>query len=217
MRVAFVDVETTGLVPRQDRIVEIAVAVAEDRKVVESFSSYVKPPIRMTAGASEVNGITDEFLADKSQISEVWPKFVLALKDAVEIVIHNAEFDDAFLKYEADMLGAEPWSRGVKVTCSLKMARRLRPGKRNNLDRLCKAYGVQNRRGEHHGALADALMLADVYHAMTCGQVEMAVEQRPQPVIKAATTRSGLLVIRPSAEELSAHESFIKKFGTAHF
>ncbi|WP_275431110.1 exonuclease domain-containing protein, partial [Enterobacter ludwigii] len=62
------------------------------------------------------------------------------------------------------------------ITDSLMMARRLFPGKRNNLDALCSRYEIDNSKRTLHGALLDAEILAEVYLAMTGGQTSIAFQ-----------------------------------------
>ena len=93
-----------------------------------------------------------------------------------ELVIHNAAFDVGFLNAELARLESaapEPSTPCARVLDTLPMARRLHPGQRNTLDALCRRYGVDNSGRSLHGALLDAQILADVYLAMTGGQVTL--------------------------------------------
>ena len=95
-------------------------------------------------------------------------------------MIHNAAFDVAFLDHELAKLRARAQLRRqslCRVLDTLALARAMHPGQRNNLDALCKRYGVDNSRRELHGALLDAQILADVYLAMTGGQVGLALRR----------------------------------------
>ena len=94
---------------------------------------------------------------------------------------------------------------------TLKLARDLHPGQKNNLDALCRRYDIINSHRTFHGALLDAEILADVYLAMTGGQVSLNLannngnEQNNQQ--QAGLVRRGALnVISASADELAAHE-----------
>lgn len=93
---------------------------------------------------------------------------------------------------------------------TLRMAKALYPGKRNNLDALCERYQVNNATRTLHGALLDAQLLAEVYLSMTRGQESliMEVEQAPAATAAEALTRASLdlVVIRVSDEELARHE-----------
>ncbi|MDE2316607.1 MAG: DNA polymerase III subunit epsilon, partial [Xanthomonadaceae bacterium] len=99
------------------------------------------------------------------------------------------------------------------VLDTLAMARERYPGQRNSLDALCKRLGVDNSRRDLHGGLIDAQLLADVYLAMTSGQVAMdlAFEQPQESAANMAVDAPLILrgrprVLRASAEEAAMHE-----------
>jgi DNA polymerase-3 subunit epsilon len=99
------------------------------------------------------------------------------------------------------------------VTDTLALARTMHPGQRNSLDALCKRYEIDNSRRELHGALLDAEILADVYLAMTGGQVSLHLggdepgEQGPRRAAarRLPPRRAPLPVIHASPPELEAH------------
>jgi DNA polymerase-3 subunit epsilon len=89
----------------------------------------------------------------------------------------------------------------------------MHPGQRNNLDALCKRYSVDNSQRDYHGALLDARILADVYLAMTGGQVMLIlnaeVDERAGAAASMAargSVRRNLIVIEATEDEMSAHE-----------
>jgi len=92
--------------------------------------------------------------------------------------------------------------------------RKMHPGQRNSLDALCKRYSVDNSHREYHGALLDARILAEVYLAMTGGQAKFSLSEqsdtarsRAREAAPARLAGGGrIAVIRPSEEELAAHE-----------
>jgi DNA polymerase-3 subunit epsilon len=92
------------------------------------------------------------------------------------------------------------------------MARELFPGQRNNLDALCKRLGVDNSRRDLHGGLIDAQLLADVYLAMTSGQVafdlgfEDEADTRSTTVAVPLSLQERPRVLRASAEDVEAHQ-----------
>ena len=176
MRQVVLDTETTGLDPQDGhRLIEIGCVELVDRRLTRNnFHQYIQPDRPVDAGAVAVHGITDALLADKPRFAEIADDFLRYVAGS-ELIIHNAAFDTAFIDFElkrwkpdaariADLCG---------ITDTLGMARRLHPGQRNSLDALCKRYGVDNSRRELHGALLDAEILADVYLAMTGGQVAL--------------------------------------------
>ena len=93
------------------------------------------------------------------------------------------------------------------------MARELRPGQRNNLDALCKAYKVDNSKRSQHGALLDAQLLSEVYLGMTRGQEDIAINFS-EDEIKLHLDRvdqNKLKVIHANDEDLQSHEAYLDK------
>ena len=188
-----------------------------------NFHQYLQPDREIDAGAVEVHGITNEFLADKPRFADVVDDFASYIKGA-ELVIHNAPFDVGFINHEFRLC-----QQGVQVAdlCqvldTLTLARKMHPGQKNNLDALCKRYDVNNSQRDLHGALLDAEILSDVYLRMTGGQVglaldsEAAVEKETGDVTvsRISSDRPRLKVITASKDELAAHAEFLKKMGDA--
>jgi DNA polymerase III subunit epsilon len=216
MRQIVLDTETTGLDPRQGhRIIEVAgVEMVNRRLTHRHFHKYVNPQRDIDAGAQAVHGISREFLADKPLFADIVDEF-LEFVDGAELVIHNAPFDVGFLNAELNLLGRPPVTQVcAQVLDTLRMAKELHPGKRNNLDALCERYAIENGHRVLHGALLDAEILADVYLAMTRGQDSLIVEEEATPTASAEAAaqrrnRPPLRVIAASAEEIAAHEAIL--------
>lgn len=217
MRQVVLDTETTGLEPAQGhRIVEIGAVEVVDRRITRNrFHTYVFPDREIDDAAVEVHGLTLEDLEDKPRFAEVADAFLDFIRGA-ELVIHNAPFDVSFIDYELAQLESGPASIGdlCTITDSLALAKNRHPGRKNNLDALCRRYGVDNSQRELHGALLDAEILADVYLLMTGGQASLfagggpaAGEVENRPVLRLSDDRPRLLVIRATAEERAAHEA----------
>lgn len=219
-RIIVFDTETTGMNmtgPHYEghRIVEIGAVEIVNRKFTgNTFHVYIKPDRTIDEEAVGVHGITDEFLLDKPTYGEIHQEFMDFIQGA-ELVAHNAPFDIGFMDYEFSKLDPSIGKTEdfCKVTDTLDMAKKLFPGKRNNLDILCSRYGIDNSHRTLHGALLDAEILADVYLMMTGGQTSLALsaddsnEDGVEKVIKRlASGRKTLKVIRASADELKAHE-----------
>lgn len=175
-RMVVLDTETTGLEPRDGhRIIEVGcVELIKRRFTGNNFHIYINPDREIDAGAIEVHGITNEFLADKQRFSEISAELREYLAGA-ELIIHNAAFDVGFLDHEFAQLGQNipPLHQWCTVTDTLAIAREQHPGQRNTLDALCGRYEVDNSNRDLHGALLDAELLAQVYLAMTGGQSVM--------------------------------------------
>ena len=110
-----------------------------------------------------------------------------------------------------------------RIVDTLALARERHPGQRNNLDALCKRYGIDNSNRQLHGALLDARMLADVYLAMTGGQSLLALDESQRELAAARSTATAallrpaepLLVLRASEAERAAHTELLALLGTA--
>jgi len=169
MRQVVLDTETTGFSPQAGhRIVELAcVEVVGGVVTGRHFHRHFNPDRAVDPKAQEVHGLTADFLADKPRFAEVVDELVAFIGGA-EIIAHNAPFDVRFLDHELTLAG-RPTVDGlcVGVVDTVKLAREKHPGVRNDLSALCDRYQVDaSGRAEHHGALVDALCLADVYLRM---------------------------------------------------
>lgn len=215
MRQIFLDTETTGLYPDQGhRIIEIAaVEIFNRRPTQRHFHIYINPEREIDPGAQEVHGISLEFLQDKPLFASIAAEFIAFIRGA-ELIIHNAPFDIGFLNMELAKLGQDKLETYVSgIIDTLKMAKDMRPGQRNNLDALCRHFGIDNSQRTLHGALLDAELLAEVYIAMTRGQESLQMELS-SPVEQAthgnlAVDFSALKLVTADAEELDAHQQYI--------
>ena len=219
MRQVVLDTETTGLEPTQGhRIIEIGCVELIDRKLTgRHYHQYINPDREVEAGAIEVHGITNEFLADKPRFEQIAADF-LSFVDGAELVIHNAPFDVGFIDHEFGLMTNGPGKLGdyCGVVDSLVLARQKHPGQRNNLDVLCQRYEVDNSQRDLHGALLDAEILADVYLLMTGGQTKLLLADEDNEgdtgsseggaIRRLAADRPTLKVVKASADELEAHE-----------
>jgi DNA polymerase-3 subunit epsilon len=216
VRQVFLDTETTGLVVEQgDRIIEIGCIEMVNRRLSgRTLHHYLNAGRSSHPDALKVHGLTDEFLADKPTFEQIATELVEFIAGA-ELVIHNAEFDLGFLDAEFERL-ARPRTAEVAgtVTDSLVLARELFPGKGNSLDALCKRLEVDNSAREHHGALLDAGLLAEVYLRMTRGQKALVIDGTDEAGGDAALLQVDLAafrlpVIEPTAEEEAAHAALL--------
>jgi DNA polymerase-3 subunit epsilon len=181
MRQIVLDTETTGLETSQDhRIIEIGCVEMVNRKLTgRHYHQYINPQRKVDEGAMEVHGITDQFLEDKPLFDAIAPDFFEFVAGA-DLIIHNAPFDLGFINHEITKLPGNiaAIETGCKIIDTLALARQKHPGQKNNLDALCKRYGVDNSQRDLHGALLDAEILADVYLLMTGGQVNLNINDQ---------------------------------------
>lgn len=222
MRQIVLDTETTGLDPRQGhRIIEVAAIELNGRSISDrSFHRYINPEREIDAGAAEVHGLTLERLQDEPKFAEIAPALLEFIRGA-ELIIHNAPFDVGFLNKELELAGLPSLnSYCPAVVDTLKLAKELHPGKKNNLDALCDRYQVDNSRRTLHGALLDTELLAEVYLAMTRGQDSLLDEggeegEERTAVLMASTGRPPLRVLLPTEEELAAHRQQLEDIAKA--
>jgi DNA polymerase-3 subunit epsilon len=125
MRFIAFDVETTGMVPGVDQIIEIGAVRFLDGQVEAVFSTLIEPNRTIPSGATKVNGITDDMVRGKPKIETLLEPFAEFCEDYF-IVAHNASFDAQFLtadikKYESKA------PRGVIID-TIPLARKILPG-----------------------------------------------------------------------------------------
>lgn len=224
MRQIVLDTETTGLDPlKGHRIIEIGcVEVRNRRKSDQSFHQFINPRREIEDGAYAVHGISNEFLAGKPEFGDIARDFIDFIRDS-EVIIHNAQFDVAFIDAELRRLGRE-WGRMedyCRIIDTLVMARELHPGQKNSLDALCARYQIDNSQRDLHGALLDAQILLDVYLAMTGGQVTLSLEEESGFDAEAThqhrsvdENRRPLRLVQPAGEELDAHRRRLESINT---
>jgi DNA polymerase-3 subunit epsilon len=225
VRQIVLDTETTGLEPALGhRILEIAgVEIVNRRLTGRHFHCYLNPERDSDEGALQVHGLTTEFLSDKPKFREIVDELIEYIGGA-ELIIHNAPFDIAFLNREFELLDLKPVAEHCpSVIDTLRRAKELHPGKRNNLDALCERYQVDNSARTLHGALLDAQLLAEVYLAMTRGQESLLMEVEETSVVmigaggiaEANTVAVELPVIAASAAEIEAHRAQLEEIDKA--
>jgi DNA polymerase-3 subunit epsilon len=215
MRQIFLDTETTGLYPAQGhRIIEVAaVEMINRRPTSNHYHVYLNPERDIDSAAQEVHGITVEFLQDKP-LFETIAEELIAFINGAELIIHNAPFDVGFLNSELGRIGLQPIETiSSKITDTLKMAKEARPGQRNNLDALCKHFGIDNSKRTLHGALLDAELLAEVYMAMTRGQDSLMMDLgQPEQISESqlmVTKDRVFKVVKASEAELTVHAEYV--------
>ena len=214
MRLIVLDTETTGLEHKLGhRIVEIAAVELCNRQLTgQHFHYYLNPDRESDEGALQVHGLTSEFLQDKPRFTDITKEFLSFIHDA-ELIIHNAPFDVGFLNHELGLVKQKTLDNYCnQITDTLKLAKELHPGKRNNLNALCDRYKVDNSKRTLHGALLDAELLADVFLAMTRGQESLLIESEPNNITNdliSNVKQLNLKVLSVNQDELQLHTQIL--------
>jgi DNA polymerase-3 subunit epsilon len=215
MREIVLDTETTGLDPLAGhRVVELGcVELVNMVATGKTFHAYFNPEMIMPAGAQDVHGLSDAFLADKSRFGERAEEFLEFIGDA-QLVIHNAQFDLGFLNAELARVGKAKLANAYIDTVS--MARKKFPGQRASLDSLCERFGIDNSSRTKHGALLDSELLAEVYLELSGGRQrdlglapELAARVMAGAALAAGATIRPARPHAPSPAELAAHLAFL--------
>ncbi|MFT5115063.1 MAG: DNA polymerase-3 subunit epsilon [Parasphingorhabdus sp.] len=216
------DTETTGLEHSLGhRVIEIGCVELVDRRFTgNNFHCYLNPDREIDAGAIEIHGITNEFLHNKPHFADIRPELVEFLTDG-ELVIHNAAFDVGFLNNELRLDDSDSVLLAdiCTVVDSLQLARKLHPGQKNNLDALCKRYGIDNSQRTLHGALLDAEILADVYLLMSGGQTAIKLEfeqfgsDSEKNRFSSQREPGKIIAVDVNSDDLQAHQRWLNELG----
>ncbi|HXC30033.1 MAG TPA: DNA polymerase III subunit epsilon [Stellaceae bacterium] len=220
MREIVVDTETTGLDPLSGhRIVEIAaIELFHHVPSGRRFHCYVNPERDMPPEAYAVHGLSEEFLAGHPPFASAVDEFLAFLGDA-PLVIHNAEFDIAFLNAELARAGRPILAASFVDT--LSMARRRYPGAPASLDALCRRFAIDLSARDKHGAEIDCALLAEVYVELLGGRqpgLDFVVAQTAEAFDAAVTGDRQIRPPRPhtaTTEELAAHQALLATISNA--
>lgn len=173
-----VDLETSGIRAKWDKIIEIGAVKVRDGKVVDTFSQLIDPGIDVSQRITELTGITNEMLRGKPIIEDVLPQFVDFARNDI-LLGHNIMFDYNFLKQNTINLELEFDKEGIDT---LKIARKALKGlESRGLEYLCRYYGIKDE--HHHRAYNDASVTSQLYLILMeqFGQ-EYPEVFRPQPL-----------------------------------
>ena len=152
MLYAVIDVETTGLSAKTEKITEIAIYIHNGERIIEEFSTLINPETKIPFHITRLTGINNQMVKDAPRFYEVAKK-IIEITEGKIFVGHNVSFDYNFIKSEFKSLG---YDFNCKTLCTVKLARKLIPGKKSyGLGNLCKELGIQIP--DRHRASGDAL------------------------------------------------------------
>lgn len=156
-----IDLETTGLNPKTDKIIEIGVVKVEKNVIVEEWETFVNPCRLLEERITELTGIRDEQLMSAPAIGEVLPGLLEMIGDCV-LLGHSVRFDYSFVKKAAVNQRMSFEKEGIDT---LKIARKyLADLESRSLSCLCKYYGISHTA---HRALHDARATVELYRKLT--------------------------------------------------
>ena len=214
MRYIVLDTETTGLDPHEGhKIIEIGCIEIINRKVTDNtFHKYLNPEREIDIEASKVHGLTASNLSDKPLFEDIYDEFLGYISNS-PLIIHNAPFDLGFLKKEFSYLKSDSNFFTNEIIDTLKIARKVSPGKKNTLDALCERYSIDNSDRDLHGALLDARLLAFVYLKLTIGQhnfTELTFDENAY-ITSNENINKDFKIIRATQDDVTLHENYFKE------
>ncbi len=156
--IVILDTETTGLNPQEDEIIEIGAVKLRNDIVIDEFQTLIRPSIKISLGATAVNGITNAMVANAPVIQQVLPEFLKFIDGAV-LVAHNADFDLSFLKNKTKKILKQDINN--KVIDTLAQSKTIFPLTPHSLDTISRKLEVNAV--VDHRALSDARVTKEVY------------------------------------------------------
>lgn len=152
------DIETTGLSSKNNKITEIGAIKIKNGEIIDSYSSLINPEINIPAKITELTGITNDMVKDKPTIEFILSEFLKFIGDR-PVVVHNADFDIAFIRENMKRIN------GIftnTIVDTLKLSRVLLPNlKRHRLNIVAKELNIPLL--NHHRAVDDARATAGIF------------------------------------------------------
>ena len=184
-RFAVVDLETTGGMPKRDRIIEVGIVLLNGTKIKDKYNTLIDPERSIPREITRITGITDEMVLGKPKFYEV-AKDIVEWTDGAIFVAHNVRFDYNFLQEEYRQLG---YTFSKKLLCTARLSRSMHPWlKSHSLAALIQHFGinVKNRHRALDDALATAQLLAgwianDEAHTTVHSFINLGVKESKLP------------------------------------
>lgn len=157
-RFTFIDVETTGMNPSKDRIIEIGIIRVENNKIVKTFNSLINPEVHIPPEIERITGISSKDVMHAPLFNSVKNEVRDLLNDSY-FVAHNARFDYGFIKYE---FKRSEISFSSKHLCTVKLSRNLFPEhRRHDLTSIIERFNIPCK--NRHRAYDDAMVLWEYF------------------------------------------------------
>lgn len=172
----FVDLETTGLDPSQDRVIEVGIVRISKGKVLEQYNSLINPQIPIPPSVKAITGIKTHQLLKAPTFAEVREELQNMLRHGI-FVAHNADFDYGFIESEFSRIET-PFA--LPRLCTVKLSRELYPDyMSHSLDSISQRFGIpiDNR----HRAKDDALA---TWEFVKISQTKLGQRQVEQAIVR---------------------------------
>lgn len=151
-----IDVETTGLSPVANELIEVSAIKYDGNKKIDTFSTLIKPKVRIPYYITNITGITNDMVEEAPEVEEVMPELIEFVGD-LPIVAHNANFDYKFIQNYSN----NSFTKN-KVIDTVPIGRRLYPSLPNHkLGTIAKHIGITE--DGFHRAEFDCECCAKIY------------------------------------------------------
>lgn len=160
-RYCIFDLETTGLSSKYDHIIEFGAQNMDERNIVGSMQTFIKPPVAISSFTTNLTGISENDVANAPTIEEAIDSILAFIGDRV-LVAHNADFDVTFLNDLLVRLGREPLKNPVIDTLDLDRSLH-KERKAHRLGNVARFYGIKYDEDGAHRADYDANVLVEVF------------------------------------------------------
>ncbi len=169
-RSVILDTETTGLDFDKDRIIEIACLELIDNVFTgKKFHHYYNPGnIVINKQSEEIHGLSNDFLKEYSSFESEIQNFIEFIGDS-QLIIHNVQFDLNMINNALIRVGEKKISL-EQTFCTLELSKKKFPGSKNNLNALCRRFGISLEERDKHSAITDCFLLYQVFQELNGGK-----------------------------------------------
>ena len=209
------DTETTGLDFEKDRIIEIAcLELIDDVFSGEKFHNYYSPEnIIISKQSEEIHGLSNDFLRKYNSFESEIQSFLEFIGNS-QLIIHNAQFDLSMINNALKRIGKKKIPE-EQALCTLELSKKKFPGSKNNLNALCRRFGISLEEREKHSAITDCFLLLQVFQELNGGRqgnLEFSIyEEIINIPNKVKYENLNLPKVKISDEELENHKKMLKE------
>ena len=209
------DTETTGLDFDKDRIIEIAcLELIDDVFSGKKFHSYYNPEnIIISQQSEEIHGLTNDFLKKYNSFESEIKDFLEFIGDS-QLIINNAQFDLSMINNALKRIGKNMIPND-QTLCTLELSRKRFPGSKNNLNALCRRFGISLEEREKHSAITDCFLLLQVFQELNGGKQGKLEFSNYEEIINVNSNvkyeNLNLPKISITNEELENHKKMLKE------
>ncbi len=214
MRQLIIDTETSGLDFDKDRIIEVGcLELIEGIFTGNKFHQYYKPDeIEISSESEKIHGLSNKFLAEFPTFEDEIEEFMAFVGDS-QLIMHNAQFDITMINNALKRSGINKINPDSTI-CTLEIAKKKFPGSKNNLNALCRRFGISLENREKHGALTDSFLLLQVYNELLGGKqqtLSLKLQSKEKQLRRLFNKENNEFVYaKISSEEEKSHEEMLK-------